>query len=395
MTQEPIPLLDLQAQYEAIRDEVDAALARVVQSQAFVLGPEVAAFEVEIAEYCRCRYAVGVSSGTDALLACLMALDVGPGDEVITSAYTFFATAGAIARLGARPVFADIEPGTFNIDVSSVKKALTARTKAIIPVHLFGQMADSDPIMELARSRKIFMIEDAAQAIGSEDRGRRAGSIGDCGCLSFFPSKNLGGFGDGGMVVTSDPDLADRLKLLRNHGYRPKYHSKILGGNLRLDAIQAAVLRVKLKYLDGWNEARRRNADRYRALFRESGLVGDGAEVELPVEVADRRHVYNQFVIRTRHRAKLRAFLKARQIGCEVYYPVPMHLQECLTGLGYRPGDLPESERAARESLALPIYPELASEMQRTVVSTIRDCLATEADAVATVEPAAVERTGK
>nr|MDQ3746249.1 DegT/DnrJ/EryC1/StrS family aminotransferase [Acidobacteriota bacterium] len=363
----PVPLLDLKAQYAAIRDEVREAVDRVMESQHFILGPEVEALEREVAAYSGCEYGIGVSSGSDALLVALMAIDLKPGDEVITPTYTFFATAGAVARLGARPVFVDVDPLTYNVEPSALEAAITERTRAIIPVHLYGQMADMDPIMELASRHNLTVIEDAAQAIGSEYKGRRAGSIGHFGCFSFFPSKNLGGFGDGGMVTANDPELADRVKLLRNHGYRPKYYNKVVGGNFRLDAIQAAVLRVKLKYLDGWTEARQRNAARYRDLFNEAELsvntdaqspvaAGKGsplagvAGVVLPFEAPERRHIYNQFVIRGDRRDELMAFLKARKIGAEIYYPVPMHQQECFANLGNRAGDFPESERAAAET---------------------------------------------
>jgi dTDP-4-amino-4,6-dideoxygalactose transaminase len=387
-----VPLLDLKAQYAAIRDEVREAVDRVMESQHFILGPEVEALEREVAAYSQCEYAVGVSSGSDALLVALMAIDLMPGDEVITTPYTFFATAGAVARLGAKSVFVDIDPLTYNIEPAAIEAAVTGRTRAVIPVHLYGQMADMDPLMEVARRHNLVVIEDAAQAIGSEYKGRRAGSIGHFGCFSFFPSKNLGGFGDGGMVTANDPALADRVKLLRNHGYRPKYYNKVVGGNFRLDAIQAAVLRVKLKYLDGWTEARQRNAARYRDLFNEAELsvgpdslsqpragaersspLADAAGVVLPFEAPERRHIYNQFVIRSGRRDDLMAFLKARRIGTEIYYPVPMHLQECFADLGHRAGDFHESERAAAETLALPIYPELTDEMMGAVVEAVAD----------------------
>jgi dTDP-4-amino-4,6-dideoxygalactose transaminase len=322
----------------------------------------VTSLEREVADYSNCRFAVGVSSGTDALLAGLMALNIGPGDEVITTAYSFFATAGVIARLGARPVFVDIDASTFNIDPARIESRISVRTRAIIPVHLYGQMAEMEPILEIAKRHNIPVIEDAAQAIGSEQHGRRAGSLGAMGCLSFFPSKNLGGFGDGGMVVTNDAELADRLVLLRNHGFRNKYHNEILGGNFRLDAIQAAVLRVKLKYLDRWTEGRQRNAALYRQQIQVAGL---------PAELPGGRHIYNQFVIRVSSRDELLAQLKEKGIGSEVYYPVPMHLQPCFAGLGYKPGDFPVSEEAARTTLALPIYPELTPEMIRYVASAI------------------------
>jgi len=363
----PIPLLDLRIGYPQIREEIQAALQRVIEAQAFILGPEVEGLEAEIAAYSQCRFGIGVSSGTDALLVALMALEVGPGDEVITSPYTFFATAGTIARIGARPVFVDIEPATFNLDPELLERAITPRTKAIMPVHLFGQMAEMDRLMEIANRHRLPVIEDAAQAIGAEYKGRRAGSIGDLGCFSFFPSKNLGGFGDGGMVTAQDPSLADRVQLLRGHGMRPKYYHQFIGGNFRLDALQAAVLRVKLKYLDGWSEARQRNAATYRRLFAQAGL----ASVILPTEAPDRRHIYNQFVIRVPQRDKVIQALRDAQIGVEIYYPVPIHLQECFRYLGYREGDLPHSELAARETLALPIYPELKEEAQERVVRVI------------------------
>lgn len=394
---QPVPFLDLKAQYGAIRTEVRHALDRVIESQHFILGPEVEALEEEVAAYSQCGFGVGVSSGTDALLVALMAIELKPGDEVITTPYTFFATAGAVARLGAKPIFVDIDPFTYNIDPAGIEAKITGRTRAIIPVHLYGQMADMDPIMKIAQRHNLYVIEDAAQAIGAEYKGRRAGSIGHFGCFSFFPSKNLGGFGDGGMVTTNDPELADRLKLLRNHGYRPKYYNKVVGGNFRLDAIQAAVLRVKLKYLDTWTEARQRNAARYRDLFNQAGLSldpsldngtsADGSSVAsgnitatsrtsgvaLPFEMQSARHIYNQFVIRSERRDELISFLKDRKTGSEVYYPVPMHLQECFVDLGYKIGDFPASEIAAGETLALPIYPELTDEMLAIVVRSITD----------------------
>jgi len=378
----PVPLLNLKAQYATIRDEVRAAIDRVLESQVFILGPEVAALEQEVAAYSQCAHGVGVSSGTDALLVSLMAIGIKPGDEVITTPFTFFATAGAIARLGARPVFVDIDPHTYNIDSARIEAAITERTRAIVPVHLYGQCADMAPIMAIAREANLFVIEDAAQAIGAEYKGRRAGSIGHLGCLSFFPSKNLGGIGDGGMVVTNDPDLADRVKLLRTHGYRPKYYNKVVGGNFRLDPIQAVVLRVKLHYLDGWTEGRQRNADTYRRLLREAGVVLDDWDggpltehsgMVLPVDAGYGRHIYNQFVVRTGQRNALMAHLKDCKIGTEVYYPVPMHLQECFSDLGYRRGNFPASERAADETLALPIFPELTNPMIDGVVTALAD----------------------
>jgi len=359
---DPIPLLDLKAQYASLRDEVREAVDRVMDSQQFILGPEVEALEREVAEYCHCRHAIGVSSGTDALLVVLMALDIRPGDEVITSSYSFFATAGAIARLGAKPVFVDIDAATFNIDPAGMESMITPKTRAILPVHLFGQMADMDAILTIAGKHKLPVIEDAAQAIGAERSGRRAGSVGDAACLSFFPSKNLGGAGDGGMVTTNNAELAERVRMLRNHGFKTKYHNELLGGNFRLDALQAAILRVKLRHLDLWTEGRQKNAAEYRQVLQPG--------VGLPREVA-KRHVYNQFVIRHPRRDALIEHLKAQKIGCEVYYPVPLHLQKCFESLGYRAGDFPVSERAAKETLALPIYPELTNEMIRRIACAI------------------------
>jgi dTDP-4-amino-4,6-dideoxygalactose transaminase len=383
---QPVPLLDLKAQYATIREEVREAIDRVADSQYFILGPEVEALEKEIGAYSQCEFAIGVSSGTDALLVALMAIDLQPGDEVITTPYTFFATAGAISRLNAKPVFVDIDPLTYNIDVNKIEAAITGKTRAIIPVHLYGQMPDTEAIVDLARRHNLYVIEDAAQAIGSEYGGRRAGSIGDLSCFSFFPSKNLGGFGDGGMVTTNNAELAKEVKLLRNHGYAPKYYNKVVGGNFRLDAIQAAVLRIKLKYLDSWTEKRQQNAATYRRLFMESELaiphtspdhagpdLSKMSGVVLPFELPNVRHIYNQFVIRSGQRDQLMAHLKARKIGTEVYYPVPMHVQECFAELGYKQGDFPDSERAANETLALPIYPELTESMMATVVDAIAD----------------------
>ena len=368
---QPVPLLDLKAQYETIRDEVREAIDGVLESQRFVLGPEVQALEQEVAEYSQCAYGVGVSSGTDALLAALMAIGIGEGDEVITSAYSFFASAGCISRLGARPVFVDIDPLSYNIDASAVEALITDRTRAIIPVHLFGQVADMEPIMDIARRHNLLVVEDAAQAIGAELNGKRAGSIGDLGCFSFYPSKNLGAFGDGGMVTSNNEELADKVRLVRGHGARPKYYSKVVGGNFRLDAIQAVVLRVKLKYLDQWTGARQRNAEVYRTLFAEAGFSDQASGVGLPTELPGRRHIYNQFVIRTEDRDGLIDYLKERQIGTEIYYPVPFHVQECFADLGYGPGNLPQSEQAAAHTVAIPIYPELTDPMIRTVVDAI------------------------
>lgn len=358
-----IPLLDLKAQYAPIRDEIQSAINCVLDSGTFILGPEVEALEQELAAYSQCQYGIGVSSGTDALLVALMAIGIKPGDEVITTPFSFFATAGSITRLGAKPVFVDIEPDSFNLDATKLTAAITPRTKAIMPVHLYGQMAEMDLLMEIAARHKLFVIEDAAQAIGAEYKGQRAGSLGHCGCFSFYPSKNLGGPGEGGMVVTNDPDLAQRVKALRNHGSMgQKYYHQMVGGNFRLDALQAAILRVKLKYLDDWTAARQRNAKIYRQAT---------SQIVWPAELPHRRHVYNQFVIRTKHRAAVIERLKAKKIGYEIYYPVAIHLQECFSDLGYKVGDFPIAEAAAQEVLALPIYPELTEDQIHEIVLAI------------------------
>jgi dTDP-4-amino-4,6-dideoxygalactose transaminase len=369
---EPIPLLDLKAQYCGIREELREAMDRVVESQHFILGPEVEALEREVAAYSGCEFGIGVSSGTDALLVALMALGVRAGDEVITTPYTFFATAGAIARLGAKPVFADIDLLSYNLDPAKIEPLITNRTRALVPVHLYGQMAEMDAIMEIARRHELPVVEDAAQAIGAEYNGRRAGAIGQLGCFSFFPSKNLGGFGDGGMVTTNNPELAARVRMLRTHGYSRKYYNKEVGGNFRLDALQAAVLRVKLKYLDEWTAARQQNAAIYLRLFAEIGLT-ETAGITLPAELPARRHIYNQFVIRAPRRDQLIKHLNDRKIGSEIYYPVPMHLQECFADLGYKATDFPVSELSAAQTLALPIYPELTQEKQQVVVQAVKD----------------------
>ena len=362
-----VPLLDLKAQYATIREEVRAAMDRVCDSQEFILGRTVADFESAIASFVGARHAIGVSSGTDALLVALMALNVGPGDEVITTPYSFFATAGVIARLGARPVFVDIDPKTYNIQEQAVADRITDRTKAIVPVHLFGRCADLDAILAAAAQRGIPVVEDAAQALGAlDERGRSAGTVGTLGCYSFFPSKNLGAFGDGGMVVMNDDQIADTVRILRVHGAKPKYYHKVVGGNFRLDALQAAVLAVKLRHLPEWAEARRAHADVYRRLFAEAGLDG---QVTMPGDTPG--HVYNQFIIRASERDRLQAYLKERRIGSEVYYPVPLHVQECFTSLGLKPGDFVHSETAARDTLALPVYPELTAEQQQYVVASI------------------------
>ncbi len=364
-----VPLLDLKEQYDTIRDEIRAAMDRVCDSQQFILGPEVAALEEEIATYCRARFAIGVSSGTDALLVTLMALGIGPGDEVITSPYSFFATAGVIARVGARPVFVDIDPQTFNLAAERVVACIGPHTRAILPVHLFGRCANMALLQQTVERSGLPIIEDAAQALGaSDERGRHAGTIGDVGCFSFFPSKNLGAFGDGGMIVTQDEELAARLRLLRVHGGEAKYYYRMIGGNFRLDALQAAVLRVKLRYLPTWAEARRKNAQRYRQYFTEGGL---GHYISYPEDTAG--HVYNQFVVRCVDRDRLQLFLREHGVTTEVYYPHPLHLQECFQSLGYRQGDFPHAEAAARETLALPIYPELADRQQQYVVQCCQE----------------------
>ena len=364
-----VPLLDLKAQYGPIRDEIRAKVDEVMDNQAFILGAEVKAFEEECAAYCGARHAVGVSSGTDALIIALMALGVGPGDEVITSPFTFFATAGSISRVGATPVFVDIERETFNIDPGAIGAAVTDKTKAIMPVHIFGQCVDMDPVNSLAQEHNLAVIEDAAQAIGSEYKGHRAGSLGTAGCFSFFPSKNLGGFGDGGLVTTNDDTLAEKITLLRMHGAHSGYLHDMVGGNFRLDALQAAVLRIKLRHLDSWTDGRRRNADDYRRRFGEAGLAGN--EIKLPVEIMD-RHIYNQYVIRAKDRDSLRNHLAELKVGNAIYYPLPLHLQECFAHLGYAEGDFPVSEDAAKEVLALPVYNELTGEQRAGVVDGIR-----------------------
>jgi len=382
-----VPLLDLKAQFAQIRAEVMPAIDQVCASQHFILGEHVRALEEEVARYCGASAGIGVSSGTDALLLALMALHVGAGDEVITSPFTFFATAGAIARTGARPVFCDIDPVTFNLSPDAVQsfidehcapvqeglinRATGGRIKALMPVHLYGQSADMDPLMAIARKYRLKVIEDAAQAIGTQYKnGVRAGTIGDVGCFSFFPSKNLGAFGDAGLCTTNDAELAESLRVLRVHGGKPKYFHAVIGGNFRIDELQAAVLRVKLKYLDGWTDGRQRNAAYYDAAFVDAGL---GEKLRMPLATAGDRHIFNQYVVRAQNRDALRARLTERGIGSEIYYPVPLHLQKCFAYLNYRAGDLPQSERAAGETLALPIYPELTQAQLAHVVATIAE----------------------
>jgi dTDP-4-amino-4,6-dideoxygalactose transaminase len=367
-----VPLLDLQAQYRPIRDELIAALTRVADSQQFILGDEVDALERELAAMLGVEHAIGVSSGTDALLVALMAFGIGPGAEVITPTYSFFATAGCISRLGATPVFVDVDPSTFNIDVGAVERALTSRTRAIVPVHLFGLAAEMDPLLAVARRAGVPVIEDAAQAIGAQYHGRNVGGLGAAGCYSFFPSKNLGGFGDAGMVTTNDAHLAREMRLLRNHGMDPKYFHTRIGGNFRIDAMQAAVLRVKAPRLSGWTSGRRRNADRYRDLAAKFGIE---ERLQLPTEPDGFTHIYNQFVIRTAGRDDLRRHLGAHGIGTEIYYPVPFHRQECFAGVPSAAGAFPVADRAAATSVALPIYSELTEPQQRHVMRTIADFL--------------------
>jgi dTDP-4-amino-4,6-dideoxygalactose transaminase len=362
-----VPLIDLVAQHRTIRDEVMEAVTRVFDRQQFIMGAVVEEFERQMADYCRVKHAIGCASGSDALLLALMALDVGAGDEVITTAYTFFATTSAITRLGARPVYIDISRDDFNLNVELLERAITPRTKAIMPIHLYGQCAKMDEIMEIAHRYNIPIVEDAAQAIGAELEGRRSGTLGAIGCFSFFPTKNLGAAGDGGLVVTNDDWLAARLRLLRNHGMEPKYFHQVVGINSRLDALQAAVLGVKVRYLDRWIEARQANAARYDTLFAEAGIE----EVVLPKVRPGVRHIFHQYTIRCQDRDRLKDHLQAAGVGTEIYYPVPLHLQECFAFLGHQDGDLPETERAARESLSLPIYPELSAEQQAYVVEQV------------------------
>jgi dTDP-4-amino-4,6-dideoxygalactose transaminase len=361
-----VPFLDLHGQYHAIRDEILAAIVSVCDSQRFILGPEVEALERELAGFIGSRHGVAVSSGTDALLAVLMALGVGPGDEVITSTFSFFASASSARRLGARCVLVDIDPGTMNLDVGAVEAAITPRTRAIVPVHLFGLSVDIDSLAAVAGNRPI--VEDACQAVGAACHGRSVGTLGTAACFSFYPSKNLGGFGDGGFVTTMDGALAGQVRRLRHHGQDGPYYHTAVGGNFRLDALQAAVLRVKLRYLSGWNDARRRRAASYARLFEAHNLTD---VIRLPIEPAGLRHVYHQYVIRTARRDALKAHLESHGIGTAVYYPVPLHRQPCFSDFGYAAGDFPQAERAAEEALALPIYPELTDDQQAHIVHTI------------------------
>lgn len=383
-----VPALNLKAQYQSIRAEIEPVVRQVLESQMFVLGPEVSALEAEVAEYCGAAAGIGCASGSDALLLPLMALDIGPGDEVITTPYTFFATAGAIWRTGARPVFVDIERDTFNIDPAQIEAAITERTRAIIPVHLYGQTADMDRITVVARSHGLAILEDAAQAIGAGYKGARAGTLGDMAAFSFYPSKNLGGFGDGGMITTDQPQLARRMARLRVHGMEPKYHHHEVGFNSRLDALQAAVLRVKLRHLDAWTDLRRQVAAQYCGLFGSYGL--DDLVMQ-PVERPGNFHVYNQYVVRVPAplRDPLRDHLASKKIGTEIYYPIPLHLQACFASLGYKAGDFPHSEKAADETIALPIYPELTLAEQSHVVGSIHQFIKAFAHPARTTDRAA------
>ncbi len=366
-----VPLIDLQAQYASVRETVRQAVDRVFESQQFVMGPEVAALEKEVAAYCQTSEAIGCASGSDALLLSLMALNVGPGDEVITTPFSFFATGSAIARLGARPVFVDIDPLTYNLDVERVSNAITARTRVVIPVHLYGQCAEMDQLLSLGKAKGLAILEDAAQAIGAEDRGRRAGSMGIAGCFSFYPTKNLGAAGDAGLITTSDPDFAARVRRLRVHGGLTEYQHVEVGINSRIDAIQAVVLRAKLPHLDGWSNARAQKAQTYSHLLEGAKLK---FRLDPPFIKAGGRHIFHQYVVRVPdHRDALMEHLREREIGTKVYYPIPLHMQECFAYLGYKEGAFPEAEKAARETFALPLFPELTLEQQEYVVNAIKD----------------------
>jgi dTDP-4-amino-4,6-dideoxygalactose transaminase len=360
-----VAFLDLKRQYAYIKEELDQAVFGVLAHAKFIMGPEVKAFEEQVAQYCGAKSAVGVASGTDALLLSLRACGVGQGDEVITTSFTFFATAGVITRLGAVPVYADIDPDTYNIDPGKIEKKITPKTKVIMPVHLYGQCADMDPIMTIANKHNLKVVEDAAQAIGAKYKGKRAGTLGHFGCFSFFPSKNLGAAGDGGMIVTDDPKMDELLRMLRMHGAKPKYYHSIVGYNSRLDTLQAAILNVKLKYLDGWTEKRREHTEVYNQAFKNQGIT-------TPKEEDFNYHIYNQYTIGVKNRDRLRETLKEKQIGHDVYYPVPLHLQECYKHLGYKEGDLPVTEQKAKEVVSIPIYPELTAEEQEYVIDTVK-----------------------
>lgn len=382
-----VPLLDLKLQYKSLKKELDEALIRIAESQYFILGPEVDKMEKAFSEYLGCKHSLGVSSGTDALLIALMAIDLKPGDEVIVPTYSFFATAGTISRLNGVPVLVDVDPVTSNMDPKEIEKRITSKTKAIIPVHLYGQSAAMDEIMVVAKKHNLKVIEDAAQAIGAQYKdGRCVGTIGDIGCFSFFPSKNLGCFGDGGLVTTNDKQLADKLNIMRVHGGYPKYHHKVIGGNFRLDALQAAVLNVKLPYLNSWSEKRRKNASLYTGFFKEAGLAEEEGKIKfddknkilLPKAVykdsgVKNYHIYNQYIIRAENRDELRKHLTDNGIGTEIYYPVPFHMQECFSNLNYKPKDFPVAEAIAATTVALPIFPELTQEQISFVVQKIKE----------------------
>jgi len=359
-----VPLLDLKAQYAAIKDEVTQAISKVCESQSFALGPAVAEFEEKIAAYCNSNYAIGVSSGTDALIVSLMALEIKAGDEVITTPFTFFATAGSIVRLGAKPVFVDVDADSYNIDPSAIEEKITEKTRAIVPAHLFGLAAQMKAIMEIARRHNLAVIEDAAQAIGASQDGIKCGNFGDCGCFSFYPAKNLGAFGDGGLVTINREDLAQKVRVLRDHGQEPRYFYKMIGGNFRLDGIQGAVLTVKLKYLDGWNEKRRQNAVLYDSIFT-------GSPVKPPKLNANNVSIYHQYTVTVPERDKLQKFLAENNIGSAIFYPKPLHLQDCFSDLGYKPGDLPIAERLCNDVLSLPIYPELVPDQVEYAAKTV------------------------
>lgn len=371
-----VPFFDLSAQFKSIEDEIKSALDEVFQSQQFIMGPQVQALEKTIAQYCQTRFAIGIASGSDALLLSLMALGIGTGDEVLLPPFTFFATAGSVSRLGATPVFVDIDPETYNIAPSKIGEKITPRTKAIIPVHLFGQCADMNPLLEIAKEKKLFIIEDAAQTLGAEykpmaaSEGRRAGQMGDFGCFSFYPTKNLGAFGDAGMIVTNNSELAEKVRLLRVHGSQPKYFHKTIGINSRLDTLQAAILLVKFKYLEKWTTERQKKAERYQFLFQDLSSSVNG--FKLPAIQYQNRHIFHQYVIRAPERDRLKEFLKEEGIGTDIYYPIPLHLQECYAFLKYRQGDLPNSEKASKEVLALPIYPEMTEDQQSLVGDRIK-----------------------
>ena len=359
-----VPLLDLKAQYQTIKDEIGRAISDVCESQAFALGPAAAKFEKEVAAYCDVKYAFGVSSGTDALLVSLMALGIKPGDEVITTPFTFFATAGSVVRAGAKPVFVDVDPDSYNIDPAAIEEKITERTRAIIPVHLFGQLAQMKPIMDIAKRHNLVVIEDAAQAIGASQDGVKAGSFGDCGCFSFYPTKNLGAFGDGGLVTTNNDELAEQIKILRDHGQKPRYFYKVIGGNFRLDGIQGAVLNVKLQYLERWNERRRQNAVLYDHLLA-------GSPVKTPKIDTNNVCIYHQYTIIAPERDRLQQYLTKNGIGSAIFYPKPLHLQDCFGDLGYQLGDMPVAEKLCNEVLSLPVYPELSREQREYTARTI------------------------